>query len=435
MESIRNLEPESSRSLAVDDEDDDDNEFGLEVEVEIAELREKIVAQEEYSRKLKQEIGTYILEKEDLRQEMQEREIEMKELDNQLSATRDASTKKMAQKDETITFMQTTMMQIMQEKQELDKKLRGSNLDRTQTELMNGGAKKGAEEDAEEQARLQAINDELRKLDDNNRQLEDELNQFKYNSSLELKEKESVILGLQEELSDLKWEIGAREKGADYITLLKDRKERKNQLNKARKALKDAEEKILELELQNNEMLSNKKDLEKEVDSLTKGALSEEMGEQISGMKRQIKSLKQHNTALERKVEEESRFFQDMLGEKEAKIRILDFELDKHRNPTQHAVRGVVSGFMTGFGRKNDDSNNDNALDNDANNNSKKEDDEAKSTKTANADRREPGGNIWSLFGARGGNRNKQNGNGNVGNGDKESVVRSPDSFEAAETL
>jgi len=426
MESMRMLEPESTKNLDIDDE------FGLEVEVEIAELREKIVEQEEHSRKLKQEIATHVDEKEEIKQEVQERELEMRELENQLSATKEASAKKIKQKDETITFMQNTMMQIMQEKQQLDKQLRGNNLDRTQTELMN----RRAEDDEAEKEKLEAINVELRKLDDNNRLLEDELNKFKYDSSLELKEKESIILELQEELSDVKWELGAREKGADYITLLKDRKERKNQLNKARKELKEAEVKILELESQNNDLLSDKKGLEKEIESLTKSALSEEIGEQISGLKRQIKSLKQHNTALERKIDDEARESRDRLGEKEAKVRILEFELDKLRNPAQNAaqnaIRGVAAGFL-GFAKRNGEGNNDNAHDAEVNDESNMDDHEAKSTRTENTDRaaKENGkpGNIWSLF--------RKQGGSDTGNKDdeKDSITKSSNGFEATESL
>mmetsp|Transcript_18381 Transcript_18381/g.42400 ORF Transcript_18381/g.42400 Transcript_18381/m.42400 type:complete len:1110 (-) Transcript_18381:268-3597(-) len=426
MESMRMLEPASTKNLDIDDE------FGLEVEVEIAELREKIVEQEEYSMKLKQEIATHIDEKEEIKQEVQERELEMRELENQLSATKEASDKKVKQKDETITFMQNTMMQIMQEKQQLDKQLRGNNLDRTQIELM----KRGDEDDEAEKAKIAAINSELRKLDDNNRLLKDELNKYKYDSSLKLKEKESIVLELQEELSDVKWELGAREKGADYITLLKDRKERKNQINKVRKELKEAEEKILELELQKSDLSSDKKGLEKEIESLTKSALSEEIGEQISGLKRQIKSLKQHNAALERKLDTESREFKDGLGEKEAKIRILEFELDKLRKPAQHvaqnAIRGVAAGFL-GFGKRNGENSNDNAHHTEVNNESNINNDETKLTRSEHADRtaKDNGkpGNIWGLF-------RKQNGAdaGTIDN-EKDSAMNSSNGFESTETL
>ena len=399
MESMRMLESESNENPVIKE----DNEFGLEVEVEIAELREKIADQEEQSRKLKQEISAHVTENDNLKQELQERELEFKDVETQLSKSKESSSEKMKQKDETITFMQNTMMQIMKEKQELDAKLRGSNLDNMQKELMNRRAG-----DEAEKAKLEAINDELRKLDDENRRLEIELNQFKYNSSLELKEKESALLELQEELRDVKWELGAREKGADYVTLLKDRKERKNQLNQARKELKEAEEKIMELELQRTEMLSNKKDLEKEIETLNKRDAGGDIGEQISGLKRQIKSLKQHNASLERKVETESREFKDKLEQKDAKIRILNYEVDKLRNPApnaaQNAIRGAVSGVMTRFGRRSM------IEGNGANANTEPattEDEEVKQT-TENQGNASPG-NLWK---ARFGRRSMIEGNG-----------------------
>ena len=393
MESLRMMEePESTRIIEVEGEE----EFGLEVEVEIAELREKIVEQEATSLKLKQEIGSYINENEDLKQDLEERDLEMKNLEGQLSATKETSAKKMKQKDETITFMQNTMMQIMQEKQEVDKKLRGNKLDRTTTKLMNRKA-----EDEAEKAKLEAINAELRKLDDENCRLEEELNQFKYDSGLKLKEKESAVLELQEELSEVKWELGAREKGADYITLLKDTKERKNALKKARRDLKEAEDKILELELQNKDILSGKNDLEKEIDALNKG---EGGAEQISGLKRQIKSLKQHNSSLEQKLETQSRDSEDILVEKEAKIQILQFEMHKLQDtPAKTAIRGAVSGFITGFGRRNDENDMNNGH---ANNGSTGMDQGSNSMRSGNVDSaaREngKGGNLWGgLFGQR----------------------------------
>jgi len=446
MESMRMLEPENPKAL------EDDGEFGLEVEVEIAELREKIVNQEEHSRKLKKEIATHLDEIEEIKQELQERELDLKGLENQLSATKETSTKKMKQKDETISFMQSEMMRIMQEKQEVDKELRGNNLNNRQTQLMESRA----EDDAAEKAKLESINNELRRLDDENRVLEEELNKSKYDSSLLLKEKESVLLELQEELSDVKWELGAREKGADYVTLLKDRKDRKNQLNKARRELKVAEEKILELELEQKSLLSNKKDLEKELESVNK----EGTGEQMSGLKRQIKSLKQHNVALERKLDTESRDSEDKLGENEVKISILEYELQKLRNPAQTAIRGVVSGFIPGFGRRNDEGDIDNALDTEVNNESTLVDDEAKSAKSAkiaNTDstaKDGKAGKIWSLFSPRNqlpktANRNKHigpnlssydsmtPGDDDVGTGDNErdSMIESTDGFEETETL
>jgi len=343
MESMGIMETESVKSFEYEEDCE------LELEVEIAELREKIVEQEDHSRRQKQEIATVFIENEEVKQELQEREIEFRDLENQLSTTKETSTQRMNQKDETITFMQKEMMKIMQEKHQLDKQLRDKKLDLTQTQLTKNCG--GKEIDEAERARIEAINIQLRELDNDNRELNDELKETEYNNSLRLKEKQSIILDLQEELSDAKWELGAREKGADYVTLLKDRKERKRELDKARKELKISKEKILELELQNNEFSSNKKDLEKEIESLNKNAISMDSGEHISGLKRQIKSLKQHNTALEQKLGVESRDAQDKLGEKEAKVRILEFELEKFRKPTQTAIRGVISEFIPSFGR------------------------------------------------------------------------------------
>ena len=316
------------------------DEVELELEVEIAELREKIVDQEEHSRKQKQEISVVFSENEGVKQELQEREIELRDLETQLTTNKETSMKKMKQKDETITFMQTEMMKIMQEKQQLDKLVRGEKLDLAEKQWMGNGV-----DEEEERARIEAVNVELRKLDDENRELEDKLKELQYNNSLRLKEKQGIILDLQEELSDAKWELGAREQGADYITLLKDRKERKRQLDKARKEGRISQERVLELEL----MISG---LESEIDSLKKNTTSIDSSEHESGIKRQIKSLKQHNAVLEQKLEAESK----ELMHRDTKLKILEFQLERSKNPAQTAIRGVFSGLTRSLMKSNDES-------------------------------------------------------------------------------
>merc|ERR1712188_256649 len=103
-----------------------------------------------------------------------------------------------------------------------------------------------------------------------------------------------------------------------------------------RKELKKSQEIILELEL-------GKKDLEKEIESMNKNVMSVESDEHVSGLKRQIKSLKQHNVALERKLDAESREAQFKLREKDVQLQIKEFELEKFRNPPQTSIRGVFS--------------------------------------------------------------------------------------------
>jgi len=299
----------------------------LELEVEIAELREKIVEKEEHSRRQKQDISNAFTEKEEFKQELQEREIELRDLETQLTTNKETSMKKMTQKDETITFMQTEMMKIMQEKQLLDKQVRGEKLDLAEKQWMGHGV-----DEEEERARIEAVNVQLRNLDDENRELEDKLKELQYNNSLRLKENQGIILDLQEELSDAKWELGAREKGADYITLLKDRKERKRQLDKARKEAKISQERVSELERINS-------GLEREIDSLKKSVTSIDSSDHESGIKRQIKSLKQHNAVLEQKLEAETR----ELMHKDTKLKILEFKLERFENPAQTAIRGVFS--------------------------------------------------------------------------------------------
>ncbi|KAL3923733.1 MAG: hypothetical protein SGILL_001483 [Bacillariaceae sp.] len=319
-------------------------DYVCELEEEIADLREKMVEHEDHSRRQKEEIARVFVENEDIKQDLQERETELRDLETQFAESKEASGKKMKQKDETISFMQTEMMRIMQEKQKVDRILREKKLDATENDLMSSNHRKGVDEEAEK-AKLEAINEQLRQLDDENRTLEEKLTDLQYNHSMRLKEKQAIILDLQEELNDAKWELGARKEGADYITLLKDRKERKRQLDKARKELKKSEERIMDLESENANLTNVKQDLEKEIASLNKNVDSMDSGEYVSGLKRQIKSLKQHNSALERKLQVEAREADEKLRLQEAKIRILEHDVEKLQNPTRTAIKSVFANF------------------------------------------------------------------------------------------
>ena len=76
--------------------------------------------------------------------------------------------------------------------------------------------------------------------------------------------------------------------------------------------------------------------------------LTMDSGEYVSGLKRQIKSLKQHNSALERKVLVEARDAEEKIRSQDAKIRVLEHDVEKLKNPTRAALKGV----FYGFGRK-----------------------------------------------------------------------------------
>lgn len=125
---------------------------------------------------------------------------------------------------------------------------------------------------------------------------------------------------------------------------MKDRKERKRELDKTKKELEKMKECFEDLVHEKNSILSSKKDLEKEVDDLNKSVISMDSGEYVAGLKRQIKSLKQHNMALERKIEVETRDANEKIAIGDAKVRILEQELEKIRNPVQAAVRGILAG-------------------------------------------------------------------------------------------
>jgi len=298
------------------DESVDAGNGPIELEVEIAELREKVLKQEELSTKQKQEIESISKEREEMKERVNGRAIEISDLENMLSTSKETWTVKMKQKDETITFMQDQMRTIMQEKQNVDKKIQKKTPQRRQSK----------EVDETDSAKMEALNKEISRLNEENSRLEGELIEFKYNNSLQLVERQSVVLQLRDKLGDAKRELRSRDREADVDALLKDKRESKILVEKTMRDLRASEEKGMELELKISQALSNKKDLEKEVESLS---LSKDLGEHMSGLRRQIKSLREHNITLERKLEVESRESEEYIQEKDATIRILRSELEK----------------------------------------------------------------------------------------------------------
>jgi hypothetical protein len=308
---------------------------------EIAGLREKIVQKEQHAKKQREEIDRVFRENEEFKQELKDVSMDSKELEAQLAEAKESTSKKMEQKDETIAFMQTEMMRIMKEKQALDKKVRGRKLDNTELQLIQIQSKMMDNEEAE-MIKIQSINAQLRQFDEENRLLEEKLKDTEYQMELQLKEKDSRILEIEEAIADLRWELKVR-KEADYATLLKDRKERKKELDVTKKSLKKSQERIGDLEREIKEMETHQQDLERDVEELKKSLFSRDSGDYVSGLTRQIKSLKEHNMALDRKADVEISDAADALRQKGQEIAQLEQEINDLKNPAQAAVRGIFS--------------------------------------------------------------------------------------------
>lgn len=319
---------------------------------EIASLREKIVVKEREHKVTREEINRIVSENEEHRIEVNDLETELVSLATQLRESKDSSSKKMEQKDETIAFMQKEIVRLMKEKQALDKKVREKKLGRNDAGFLekHSGHKKVMEQrDEAEMAQVQAFRDQLAALDAENNtlrekeaEMKEEIEKSRYEYAVEIKEKDGRILQIEEELADLNWEMKAR-KEADYVSLLKDRKERKKELEATKKKVQKANEVKADLERELQQMKQNQQDLENDVAELNKSLVSRDSGDYVSGLKRQIRSLKEHNMALERKLEIEALAAHAKLGKKEERISILEKEVQELKNPAQAAVRGMFS--------------------------------------------------------------------------------------------
>lgn len=321
----------------------------MELQDEIAGLREKIVGKEREAKIQREEVEQVKRVNEEHKIEIRELETELVNLVSQLKDTKATSSKKMAQKDETIAFMQNEMLRIMKEKTPPPVIVKKEKpIDHNEPEMLRKHNKRNnrPEDEAAEMARVQAFNLQLEALDNENRELEDKLKKEKFEHEMKLKEKDARILQIEEELNDLNWEIKAR-KEADYVTLLKDRKEQKKKLDNTKLALKKSEERAADLESEVQNLRQNQKDLEQDVDALKKSLVAKDSGDYVTGLKRQIRSLKEHNMTLERKIEIEAVNARSTLESKNEEISKLEKELGSLR--TQSAVRG-----MFGFGRRSE---------------------------------------------------------------------------------
>jgi len=332
-----------------------------ELQEEIAELREKIAQKEQLSRKQRKEVERATVESDEAKQEAKELLNELRKWEAQLADTKGASTKKMAQKDETITFMQTEMMRLMKERHDVDQALREERNKVVDLEKQLQEEKTKAPQEVQRQRApsplfdehaqmllVSGFNEQIRELDESNKELEEQLKNDEYESGLKLKNKDSKILELETELTDLRWELNAR-KEADFVSLLKDRKDRKKELEVTKKSLKQAECRCADLERELEELKTHQVDLEKDAEELKNSLVSRDSGDYVSGLKRQVKSLKEHNKTLERNAEVLIADTAEALGKKQEQISQLELEMEDLKNPTKAAVRGLFA-----FGKKSE---------------------------------------------------------------------------------
>jgi hypothetical protein len=262
--------------------------------------------------------------------------------------TKAASNRKIKQRDDTIVFMQNEMVRIMKEKSE-DRQMIGSkvcDLEESPMARVHTTHETFPYGEDEELARIQAFNAQLAELDDANHMLIEELETVRYQHGLQLKEKEARILEIEEEVADLNYEMKAR-KEADYVSLLKDRKALKMELDQTKKALKKSEEHLGDLHREIERLKQHQDDLEHDVGELNKCLVSRDSGDYVSGLKRQIRSLKDHNMTLERKIEIETDNTKDVMASKDAKLMALQKEVRDLKYPGTAVVRNML-GFAKG---------------------------------------------------------------------------------------
>ena len=129
---------------------------------------------------------------------------------------------------------------------------------------------------------------------------------------------------------------------SDYVSLLKDRKTLKIELEQTKRALKKSEEHVGDLNREIEHLKQHQDDLEHDVGELNKCLVSRDSGDYVSGLKRQIRSLKEHNMTLERKIEIETVNTKDVLASKDAKVMALQREVTDLKFPGKAVVRSML---------------------------------------------------------------------------------------------
>ena len=315
---------------------------------EIAGLREKIVAKELEVTMRNDDISRLQSDIEQRDKDSKEMQTELLILEAKWMDTKAVSNRKIKQRDDTIVFMQNEMVRILKEKSEEKQKNGSKERDlkeapRARVHTMNETSPCAEDE---ELARIQAFNAQLAELDNENHILIEELEKVRYQHGLQIKEKEARILEIEEEVADLNYEMKAR-KEADYVSLLKDRKALKMELEQTKKALKTSEEHVGDLHREIEHLKQHQDDLEHDVGELNKSLVSRDSGDYVSGLKRQIRSLKEHNMTLERKIEIETDNTRDVMASKDAKLMALQKEVRDLKYPGTSVVRNML-GFAKG---------------------------------------------------------------------------------------
>lgn len=337
-------------SVGTDSGEADGN--SAELQKEIAELREQIVKKAQEMTRQRAETDRRLEEKEELKQELHELERDFKDLEGKIEAEKLNSKKKLAKLMETVVFMQHEIVRMMKQKQEAEAKERQRQFDEAEqsvTQMQKTATVRSVQvgDDEAEMIRIQAINLQLRQLDDENQRLQTEFNDWQTKSTNKLKDRDANILKLDEELDDLKDEIGAR-KEADYVTLLKDRKERKQKLDKAKKDLKIVEDHAALLEQEVGDLRVYKRDAVADIEELKKSIVARDSEDYVSSLARQIKSLKEHNKVLERELETERGEYSEYVKQSEEKIAQVEKDLAEFKQRLiEQRVKGIPAALSS----------------------------------------------------------------------------------------
>jgi hypothetical protein len=261
-----------------------------------SDIHKELNKKDEFAQRQQEEIDQVWRENETLKDEVKNLSSRLKKAETELAETKASCDKKMKQKDETVDFMQGEMVRLT-----MEKKLVG-------IQTMSSGS---PEDEEAEMMRLKAFNDQIRVLDEMNRDLESKLKQARSDHDNELKEKDSRILELEEDVEDLQLTIKTDNGDAGIDTLKSGKEERKKkELKRIKTELKESKKRISELETEIGEM-------------------KKKVGEDFE---HQIKSLEQTNEKLERKLKAENDESAQTIRLRDEKINLLEQELEEQKD-------------------------------------------------------------------------------------------------------
>ncbi len=292
---------------------------------ENARLREAMVAKEQQCKTLRDEISVLKTAMAEHSRETTEFKLEITRLETIINETKATSPEKMTHQADPIAFLQKTIFRIRKDESEVEKNIHSREfLGEKETMKEDKCTYKPVPEDEEqESAEIQAFfHDEIAALNSLNEELQKQLETARFQHEFEVKEKNTKILEMEEEIADCLRETRARNE-ADYLKLLEVSEQRKRECDAIEKDLQNSNQHATGFQCETKELIQNHDGLGND----NKSVVANDSDRYASGLKQQIRSLKQHNMTLERTIEVESFNMKEILRKKDAMIASLDKEI------------------------------------------------------------------------------------------------------------